>query len=47
MLMPMEKMLREAAEDVAHEMFLFYAAVEHLFVAETRHIPNRFVWQSW
>jgi hypothetical protein len=24
-----------------------YAAFDHLFVAETRHRPNRFVWQSW
>jgi hypothetical protein len=46
MLMPTEMMLREAAEDVAHEMFLFYAAFDHLFVSERR-APSRFVWQGW
>lgn len=39
MVMPTEQMVRDAAEDVAHEIFLFWAACAHT--------NNRFAYQSW
>jgi hypothetical protein len=39
MLLPTEQMLEKAAQDVAHEIFLFWAACGHT--------SDRFAYQSW
>lgn len=47
MFFPIEQDLRNATEDVAHEILLFAVARDHLFVAASRDGPNRFVYQAW